>query len=274
MKSLKPLIALYLSFEIVSVLLLFFVMKKYDVFSHITVVFILIVMILLTLSTVWYMITAKSDIKKNNEAFYLKQQAELMKKHENDRNDVKQNIEDIYKDINSHISKLCELDNSGKYNELTEYIATMSDSVDDMVFRTEFSRRQSLNAALCHLSQLARKNGVRDDFIVSCDDKIDMPDLQLCIIILNLTENAIEAASKSNDGYVSIRTAQLNEKVIIKIENSAISFNSKLTTTKQSKTEHGLGIGIVKSIIRQYGGDICFDYDGKTVTCVVSLSSL
>lgn len=271
MKSLKPLIALYLSFEIISVLLLFFVMIKYDVFCHITAVFILIVMILLALSTVWYMITAKSDIKKNNETLYLKQQAELMKKHENDRNDVKQNIETIYKDIHSHISKLRELDNKGRYNELTEYIAKMSDSVDGMVFRTEFSRRPPLNAALCHLSQLAKKNGVRDDFIVSCDDKIDIPDLQLCIIILNLTENAIEAASKSEDGYVNIRTALRNGKAIIKIENSAVTFNSRLTTTKHSKTEHGMGIGIVKSIIRQYGGNISFDYDGKMVTCVVSL---
>lgn len=260
-----------MSVEIISVILLFWVMIKYGIFRYITAVFILIVMTLLVLSTVLYIITAKSDIQKNNKALYLKQLTKLMKKHENDRNNVKQNVETMYKDINRHISKLRELDNNGKYDELYEYIIKMSDSVDHIAFRTEFSKRPPVNAALCHLSQLAQKNGVDDDFVVLYDDKINIPDLQLCIIILNLTENAIEAASKSVDGYVSIRTALQNDKVIIKIENSAVNFNSSFATTKQSKTEHGIGIGIARSIIRQYGGNISFDYDGKVVTCVVSL---
>ena len=85
----------------------------------------------------------------------------------------------------------------------------------------------------------------------------------------NLFDNAVEAAKKSDNGYVSIVTNYRNNFSIIVITNSCgiqpeFSSSGELKTTKENPKLHGFGIKSVKNALKKYDGDLSLEYDGKS----------
>lgn len=88
-------------------------------------------------------------------------------------------------------------------------------------------------------------------------------------ILNNLFDNAVEAAKKSDNGYVSIVTNYRNNFSIIVITNSCSTqpeFNSsgELKTTKENPKLHGFGIKSVKNALKKYDGDLSLEYERES----------
>lgn len=82
-------------------------------------------------------------------------------------------------------------------------------------------------------------------------------------------DNAVEAAKKSDNGYVSIVTNYRNNFSIIVITNSCSTqpeFNSsgELKTTKENPKLHGFGIKSVKNALKKYDGDLSLEYERES----------
>lgn len=194
-----------------------------------------------------------------------------MEKHNLERIKIKHFSQNLQTEINDHINTLKNFITANDYDGLSDYISQHCNNLGDKIIQTEFCSRPAVNAAMCYLNQLATYHGVCADFVISNANNINIPDMQLCILLLNLIENAIEAASSVKNGYVYLRSFNKNNRSIIKIENSATNFDSNLLTTKKNKDEHGLGISIVKSIIKEYNGHMTFNFKNNILTCIVAI---
>ena len=84
-------------------------------------------------------------------------------------------------------------------------------------------------------------------------------------ILNNLLDNAIEAAVNSKNAFVSLSANYVNTYAVITISNSCnntpITFNNKLITTKENKNKHGMGIRSVKKTLKKYDGDLEWEYN-------------
>lgn len=95
----------------------------------------------------------------------------------------------------------------------------------------------------------------------------------------NLYKNALEAASKSRNGFINITMFMENEGrfIIIKMENSyegtILKDGDKLLTTKKNKLTHGIGIRRIKEVAKRYGGSLRTTYEGGVFQAVLVLSS-
>lgn len=108
---------------------------------------------------------------------------------------------------------------------------------------------------------------------VTGDISKDM-EMDICIILANIIDNAIKASEKEDEPYIGLEMYReknyLNIIVENKISESVLHANPKLITSKKDKKKHGLGLLSVKNTVERYGGMLdCYEKDNKFVVKVV-----
>jgi sensor histidine kinase regulating citrate/malate metabolism len=106
-------------------------------------------------------------------------------------------------------------------------------------------------------------------------DDIPIENTDLCSILSNLLDNAIEASCKLNENrYINIEMITFKNQFNIKIVNATNGEykleNGKLKTTKSGDL-HGIGIGHVKSIVESYGGILNVNPESKSFITHISI---
>ena len=120
--------------------------------------------------------------------------------------------------------------------------------VDDTVLYTS---SDMLNAVLNNKLSICKKNNIRFEVEISCvipEEKI----LNVCVIMSNLLDNAIEAEEKEDEGVIRCKINRNEDMLCIhignKISKSVLTDNPQLVTSKCDKKNHGFG---TKSIIKR-----------------------
>lgn len=99
---------------------------------------------------------------------------------------------------------------------------------------------------------------------VGGEEKLDLVDL--CILVGNLVENAMEAADKSEAKKVRIEVKEPYGCLCILVSNSFSDADSDVKNLRSRKTEvqkHGFGIQSVKEIVSRYQGEFETRYEGE-----------
>lgn len=93
-----------------------------------------------------------------------------------------------------------------------------------------------------------------DDYTSVCESA------DLCILMSNLLDNAIEAAVKVTEPKIEIVLSKKKDYYTIivknKIESSVLENNAALKTTKKDKLWHGIGMQSIREIVQRYNGMI------------------
>lgn len=88
----------------------------------------------------------------------------------------------------------------------------------------------------------------------------DLPikDDDICALLLNILDNAIDASKHEKQGDIHILIRVVKNYLQIQIKNKSsvdiLKVNAKLKTTKKDKGSHGLGLQIIRSIVDKYNG--------------------
>lgn len=102
---------------------------------------------------------------------------------------------------------------------------------------------------------------------------IDKEDL--CRILNNILNNAIEANNDCDEKYIQIILKIVNDYIVIKSENpfsgNIINENGIIQTLKKDKTKHGYGLKSIKGIAEKYSGFIDIKYDSNTFKVMVQM---
>ena len=101
----------------------------------------------------------------------------------------------------------------------------------------------------------------------------------LCIIIANAVDNAIEACAKDQSGKEKVITANADFKrgyFFFRISNPMfdkikISDKNKVITSKEDKSRHGFGVSNIVRVAKKYNGSAEINADNGTFTLDVQL---
>lgn len=161
-------------------------------------------------------------------------------------------------------------------NILSELQVKISDAEIEM-----YCTNRLLNTILNEKKREAVENGIDFELKIEPDFRIDqVENMDLIVIMGNLLDNAIEAASKCGEGFVKIYLfAQNNASFsVIKIVNNYVGEikikDAKIQTIKEDKAKHGFGIQNVAASIEKYGGNLQNYYEDNKFTSVVLLPNL
>ena len=222
----------------------------------------------------FYMTIALS--RSNQETLnlkHLKQQHELMTQYAANVRQQYEEIRSIRHNIKQDFSVINALLKEQKFNEASEFAEKCGDSLSKLDVIMDVGNT-FVNAILNSKISLAKEKGI-NIICSSSKDVSGVEDTDLCVLLGNMLDNAIEAAEKSAGKSIEASISADDSKLLIKVMNtvdrSVLQSNPELKTDKEDKKLHGYGVETIKSIAKKYNGHYDFYEENKYFCCNIVL---
>ena len=175
-----------------------------------------------------------------------------------------------YHEVNHQLTALDCLYRNGNYQEMGEIMAQMRTDLNSHPVIT-FTANRTVNTILQNAAAQAKWQNIHFRAQANLPEVLNIPETDLCTLLINMLDNALEAASKvsppeERNIFVQIKVADLY--LAIHCENSfngeiRTDKNGELLTTKENPSVHGYGIQQMKEIAKKYQSVIRFDRKGE-----------
>lgn len=179
-------------------------------------------------------------------------------------------------DLRHHLSVIESYLQSDNYDELQKYLAEYKSSLPDNkeLFLCENS---AANGIVLHYAELAKKEGITVTTNLHLPQKIRVTDIDLCIILGNCLENALEACRRIKTGqkYIVIKSKVHGDMLGITVDNSfdgKIESNNGRILSRKRCREEGLGLSSIQAVAQKYNGTVLYNYDNKEFQISVMLN--
>lgn len=217
-----------------------------------------------------------AEMEKRNLAY--EQQIVLCNRQAMEREEAYQNTRRIRHDLNSYLVDLKAAIQYGKLDEASSKIDDILDS--NKIYKNEISRTGNLviDSLINYKFSLAQKEGIDMKCYVFVPDRLPFDGADLCIILGNLLDNAMEAVGCFPTGhrYMSVSVTLVKGSLSIMVENPyqgevMEDSASHIVTSKQDKKNHGIGLDSVQRTVKKYNGELLLDYKNGLFKATVLL---
>ncbi|TCL58588.1 GHKL domain-containing protein [Kineothrix alysoides] len=166
-------------------------------------------------------------------------------------------------DMQGHLICLNGLAHSGDISKVMDYVAGMEGQLLEIKNITYSVGNDIIDAILNYYISLLDKE-VKVDVNGRCPANMKINAVELCTIVSNPIQNAVEALNKTEccNRYLKINITNNNNYMKFEVINSmpesdkkVMLINGLLTTTKADKENHGIGIRNVKETVEKNRGD-------------------
>ena len=198
-------------------------------------------------------------IEKENTTLLLSD--EITKRRYQELSDLISMNNQMIHDVNNHFLILQEYARIEGADSVFDYIENIRNDYN-VSSRKRWTGDYIVDFILNQKKFEAAQKGI--EMSIHTDYGIRMPitESEICVVLGNLLDNAIEAASmvKDEKRWIEIIIGQQNQMLFLKIRNNytreLIIKKGEYQTTKQNKETHGYGIKSVKRIVNRQNGAI------------------
>lgn len=159
----------------------------------------------------------------------------------------------------------------GMYKYLNQYFKQQEEEVYCMV-----CENAAADVILQHWTKRARRIGVKVTLAVDLPAALPVPESDVCIVLSNLLENAVEACEKQQGSqqFIDVKAAVAGNQLIIMVRNSYqgdIQCDNGLFASSKHQGS-GIGIESVRGVASRYHGNAKFTYYNHIFEASVLLS--
>lgn len=170
-------------------------------------------------------------------------------------------------DMRHHLTALGNILRDSESFHAMEYFNTLVQRLEHTE-NVSYCKNQTINAVLSFHISKAKEIGCVLDTHISIPEKIDIEDVDFCIILSNALENAVNACAKEDAEHRFIKIKVVYKNVLtISIINSCttmVSFDKKGLPKNMTQSEHGIGMKSITNTVEKYGGTVkCECADGE-----------
>ena len=177
-------------------------------------------------------------------------------------------------DIRHHFLQLSALAQNGDLEKIKEYLSLAISKVPDSDLH--FCENQAADSVMGYYLSLAKRENIPFHAKMDIPAQIPLDEVDMCLVLSNLLENAIEA---------SLKTEPLKRKInveiylpyphllLIQVENTFHGEIQKKNEIFQSSKRKGNGVGLqsVRHIAEKNGGAAKFTYENGIFTAKIML---
>lgn len=208
------------------------------------------------------------ELKRKNAIYQL--EIDLYVTHIKEKESAMMDLRQTRHDLKHQIIYLLELSEKKEYAQLEDYLKHLAEwepLEGLMIARTD---NFMIDALVNYKYSLAKKCGI--DFRAKMELPTSLPfeDADLCIILGNALDNAIEAGLRGDvpTPYVDLKMKYDGGNLMAIIENSfdgkiKRDIHGKILTRKQEFENHGIGMDSMRKVAEKYHGFFDIEYDDK-----------
>jgi signal transduction histidine kinase len=225
---------------------------------------------------IWYMIRQSDRLLEAARREHYEAMQTIQLQHMNERiREARQ----IRHNTRHHIQTLQTLASANDMDGIRDYLEQMANHrLLSPEHPMQYCEHASLNAVLVYYCDWARQQGADVDVKAAVPPYISINNAELCSLVGNLLENAVEAIMAQRSGDKKLRARiRYNDgppaSLFIVVDNSYDSSVTQVDGNFASSKHGGNGLGTmtVKETAERHGGTASFDYDGKTFKTSVML---
>ena len=159
-----------------------------------------------------------------------------------------------------------------KYNDAHKYLQEYLNTNEINTYI--YTKNEYVNAIINSKISLAKRKSINITSVVA-GDICNVDNIDICNLLGNLLDNAIEASEKSIVKTIIFKIIVQEDIIRISTQNSIdssiLSDNPNLQTSKSHKQSHGYGTKTIKEIAAKYNGFVDYYEDNNRFVCNVSL---
>ncbi len=180
-------------------------------------------------------------------------------------------------DIHNHKIVLHNLIISKQYDAAVEYLDTLHDYHVVKTNDEVLTEHVILNGLCNQKKMMCEQSEISTRFEIEIPKEISITDFDLCVIVGNLFDNAIEATQKCPHSLRRIRMKAkiIQQNMLIVVENNfsgeLVQRGDRLITSKADGILHGVGLSNVELISEKYNGDFTYYIKEKQFIATVRL---
>lgn len=203
---------------------------------------------------------------RKNRIKFLERKNQVLEENYHLLTQLYQKNEHLYHDMNHHLQMIYHLAKNQGISEITEYVTSISapiNELSDMIW----SGVDMVDAILNHTVLEARKQGIQMNVNVEFPPNSTITSDDLCVILFNLLDNAIEACLRyiqktEKPSVIDVTIRRIHQFLIIKIQNPCLppkKLFGLFRTTKSDARHHGIGLRNVREKVEKYNGSLEFE---------------
>lgn len=161
-------------------------------------------------------------------------------------------------DYHNHLQSMKAYVQMGQVDRLEEYLALLEEDLDNVGQLVE-SGNVNLDAILNSKISLALKNGIEVDYKASCPETLRISDIDLCALIGNLLDNAVESCEKvATKPFIRLYIGVLKKQLYISVTNATNEMVRKMDSEyiTNKRGNHGHGLKRINLVVEKYEGYI------------------
>lgn len=159
-------------------------------------------------------------------------------------------------DLRNHLAALQGLLEDSQSAKALDYVNQLEASPAFAGSR-QLCEHEAANAVLAAKLEEMERLGLLPDVQIALPEQLSINDVDLCALLGNAMDNAMEAAVKARDKQISLRCRVEKGVLMLKVSN-ALTGEEKddLRSTKADRARHGFGLPGMREIAGRYGGSL------------------
>ena len=181
---------------------------------------------------------------------------------------------DLWKQsIHDYKNKMIVLDgllNSEEYKKAHKIVSDELEIFKDKSFYISTGNKV-VDIIINSKMNLATHNHITFTMNILLNNTLPIEDTDLCILLGNLIDNALEAVKNTEEKIIYIHLNFIKDILVIKIMNPYNNESFSTETSKDNKMYHGIGLKSVERIVEKYNGDFSITMQDGYVTALVTI---
>lgn len=222
------------------------------------------------------LITLSENIRLERELTTMRALTEAQRKQYIDLTDYIQSNRRLRHDFRQSLLVIRQYAREGKCESILQHIQAYTDEMDSHNLE-QICENVALNTILQYYKEKAENNGITFHLQVQAFKETGFSEMDLCVLVGNLLENAIEACLRQieTDRYIKLKIEMKSPCILsMMISNSYEgSIRQKSERYLSSKREDfGIGIASVQHITEKYDGFTKISHENQWFTVYVLLN--
>lgn len=230
--------------------------------------------LILVVCTLYFFLRVRET---RREQEYTARQNRILEQNYQEAKEAYETNATLYHDMRNHFAMVQGYLTDGKVAEAQAYLEEINGWIDAYP-KERWTGIGALDYILNQKKETAARQGtgmvIHAEYPADC--RIDPADL--CAILTNLLDNAMEACAKQPEGEsreITVTIRRINLFLIIRITNSSATAsaikNGNFVTSKRDRRLHGWGLRSVKAAVEKYQGTMEIVYSDLVYTVDIML---